>query len=91
MVLFYFLKQALVGSALVSSPSTVPTSALPPDSLCPSAPLLLKAGLRVTHLRYAQDSQAWQFLLPLSLGAEYWVAPRLSLYGQMAADLLTAG
>ncbi|MVN78333.1 hypothetical protein GO988_18540 [Hymenobacter sp. HMF4947] len=90
MALFYFLKQALVSTALVGSPSTVPLPALPPDSLRTTAPLLLKVGLRLTHLHYAHDSQAWQFLLPLSLGAEYRVAPRLSLYGQAEADLLTA-
>jgi len=64
-----------------------PAAAQPaaPDSI--PRPLLLKAGLRLTHLRYAHDSKSWQFLLPLSLGAEYRLAPRLSVYTQFEADM----
>ena len=59
----------------------------PPDSVLRTRPLLLKAGLRLTHLRYARDNQSWQFQLPLSLGAEYRLAPRLSAYTQLEADV----
>ncbi|RZK47264.1 MAG: hypothetical protein EOO59_18075, partial [Hymenobacter sp.] len=60
---------------------------LAPDSVPRAHSLLLKAGLRLTHLRYAHDSKSWQFLVPLSLGAEYRVASRLSFYTQLETDL----
>ena len=60
---------------------------LAPDSVQRPPTLLGKAGLRLTHLRYARDNQTWQFLLPISLGAEYRVAPRLSFYTQLETDL----
>ncbi|MDO7885499.1 hypothetical protein [Hymenobacter cheonanensis] len=67
---------------------------LAPDSVPRAHSLLLKAGLRLTHLRYAHDSKSWQFLVPLSLGAEYRVASRLSFYTQLETDVqasFTAG
>lgn len=89
----YFLKRALLGSALLLATVGLHAQSVVPDSAqAPQRPptLLGKAGLRLTRLRYSHDNQAWQFLLPLSLGAEYRVAPRLSLYTQLEADLLTS-
>jgi hypothetical protein len=52
--------------------------------------LLGKVGLRLTRLRYSHANQIGQFLLPLSLGAEYRAASRVSLYTQLEADMLTS-
>lgn len=88
----YFLKRALLSSGLLLAAVALHAQSPGADSTqAPQRPptLLGKAGLRLTRLRYAHASQAWQFLLPLSLGAEYRVAPRVSLYTQLEADLLT--
>lgn len=93
MVQRYFLKRALLSSGLLLTVAALHAQSLVPDStrVIQRPPTLLgKVGLRLTRLRYAHDNQAWQFLLPLSLGAEYRVAPRLSLYTQLEADLLTS-
>ena len=93
MAQLYFLKSILVSSALLAASPATQAQLPAPDSLAaPARPraLLLKAGLRLTHLRYTHDSKSWQFLLPLSLGAEYRVAPRLSLVTQLEADMLTS-
>lgn len=89
----YFLKRALLSTTLLLATGALHAQSLVPDSAqaAQRPPTLLgKAGLRLTRLRYSHDNQAWQFLLPLSLGAEYRVAPRLSLYTQLEADLLTS-
>jgi hypothetical protein len=52
--------------------------------------VLLKAGLRVTHVNYSPGSQTWRLVVPLSFGAEYRLAPRFSFYGQVEADLQTS-
>jgi hypothetical protein len=49
--------------------------------------LLVKTGLRLTHLRYSSESQTWQFIVPASLGVEYRLNPRFSIYGLAEADL----
>lgn len=49
--------------------------------------VLLKAGLRLTHFSYSPGSQAWRVVVPFSLGAEYRLAPRFSVYSQLEADL----
>ena len=92
MVQHYFLKRALLSGGLLLTGAVLHAQSWAPDSTqAIQRPLTLlgKAGLRLTRLRYAHDNQAWQFLLPLSLGVEYRVAPRLSLYTQLEADLLT--
>ena len=81
----YFLKTLLLGAGLLTA-AAARAQQLAPDSVRHPHRLLLKAGLRLTHFRYAHDSQSWQFVLPLSLGAEYWVAPRLSFYTQFETD-----
>jgi hypothetical protein len=73
----YFLRSLLIGAGLLAAGAARAQQAAP-DSVQRPPRLLLKAGLRLTHFRYAHDSQSWQFVLPLSLGAEYHVAPRLS-------------
>ncbi|TVT40437.1 hypothetical protein FNT36_13230 [Hymenobacter setariae] len=52
--------------------------------------VLLKVGLRATHISYSANSQAWSLVVPLSLGAEYRLAPRFGFYGQVEADLQTS-
>ncbi len=88
----YFLKRGLLcGGLLLLAAMLHAQPAVSDSSQATRRPptLLGKVGLRLTRLRYAHDSQAWQFLLPLSLGVEYRLAPRLSLYTQLEADLLT--
>ena len=58
-----------------------------PDSLPPSPRLLLKAGLRLTHLFYQPGRQSWQLVLPSSFGIEYRLQPQFSLYAQVEADV----
>jgi hypothetical protein len=81
----YFLKHVLLAAGLLTA--TAAQAQLAPDSVGRPPKTLFKAGLRLTHFRYAHDSKSWQFLLPLSLGAEYRVAPRLSFYTQLETDL----
>lgn len=83
----YSLSTLALGAGLLALASPAAAQQLAPDSLPPARPLLLKAGSRLTHLRYAHDNQAWQVQLPLSLGAEYRVAPRLRVYTQLEADV----
>jgi hypothetical protein len=49
--------------------------------------LLVKTGLRLTHLRYSLGSQTWQFVVPASVGVEYRLGSQLSVYGLAEADL----
>ncbi|TDN39684.1 hypothetical protein E4631_09640 [Hymenobacter sp. UV11] len=91
MAQLYLLKgMLLAGSLLLAAASDAQTPPAAADSVPRPPQVIYKLGLRLTHLRYAHDSQAWQFLLPLSLGVEYRVAPRLSLYTQFEADMLTS-
>lgn len=80
----------LAGSLLLATASAAQVAPAAADSVSRPLQIIYKLGLRLTHLRYAHDSQAWQFLLPLSLGVEYRVAPRLSLYTLFEADMLTS-
>jgi hypothetical protein len=52
--------------------------------------VLLKVGLRATHISYSANNQKWSLVVPLSLGAEYRLAPRFGFYGQVEADLQTS-
>jgi hypothetical protein len=83
----YFSQFFLLGAGLLALASPAAAQQAAPDSVWSARPLLLKSGLRLTHFRYAHDSKSWQFLLPLSLGAEYRLAPRLSVYTQLEADM----
>ncbi|QKG54525.1 hypothetical protein [Hymenobacter sp. BRD67] len=86
----YFLLTTILGSSLLLATAARSQAQQPAaDSVLHPPKLLLKAGLRLTHLRYTHDSQSWQLLLPLSLGAEYRVAPRASFYTHFEADMLT--
>jgi hypothetical protein len=82
----YVLNSLLLSAGLLAAAATH-AQQLAPDSVPRSRAVLLKAGLRLTHLRYSHDNKSWQFLLPLSLGAEYRVAPRLSFYTYLETDL----
>lgn len=57
----------------------------PPVAASPR--LLLKSGLRLTHLFYLPDARSWQLLLPLSFGLEYRFSPRFSAYAQAEVDI----
>jgi hypothetical protein len=83
----YSFKRFVLGAGLLALTSPALAQRAAPDSVQRSRSLLLKAGLRLTHLRYAHDSKSWQVQLPLSLGAEYRLAPRLSVYTQLEADM----
>ncbi|MBH8558588.1 hypothetical protein I7X13_11055 [Hymenobacter sp. BT442] len=64
-----------------TAPAAVPSSSVP------SPRLLLKSGLRLTHLFYLPDARSWQLLLPVSFGLEYRLYPRFSAYAQAEADI----
>lgn len=84
------LKRALFGIALLTTTAGAAQSLVPlrVPAAPPAAPkLLVKAGLRLTHLFYLPDNQSWQLVLPSSLGLEYRLKPTLSLYAQLEADI----
>jgi len=92
---FYFLKRGLLSAALTLTAALAAhaQAAYPaPDSgRGPMPPaVLLKVGLRATHISYSGSGQAWSIVVPLSLGAEYRLAPRFGFYGQIEADLQTS-
>lgn len=94
MVHLYFLKCGLLSTALtLAALAAHAQAAYPaPDSVGGPVPpaVLLKVGLRATHLSYSGSGQAWSVVVPFSLGAEYRLAPRFSFYGQVEADLQTS-
>lgn len=61
-----------------------------PDPVLIPPHVLLKTGLRLTHVNYSSSNQTWRVVVPLSLGAEYRVVPRLAFYGQVETDLQTS-
>lgn len=87
----YSFKNLLLGAGLLAFTGPALAQQAAPDSVQRPRSLLLKAGLRLTHLRYASDNTSWQVQLPLSLGAEYRVASRLSVYTQLEADMQASG
>jgi hypothetical protein len=84
----YFRKGLLLGLGLLGTAQAALAQGTPADSVqCPRPPhLLLKAGLRLTHFSYSPGSQSWRVVVPFSLGAEYRLAPRFSVYSQAEAD-----
>jgi len=90
----YFLKRGLLGAALSLAALAAHAQAIypAPDSGRGPVPpaVLLKVGLRATHISYSAGNQTWSLVVPLSLGAEYRVAPRFGFYGQVEADLQTS-
>lgn len=69
-----------LATATMAQPAPVPASAASPR-------LLLKSGLRLTHLVYLPGARSWQLLLPLSFGLEYRLHSRFSAYAQAEADV----
>jgi hypothetical protein len=72
---------------LVPAALAQPAGAAMPPMPEASPKWLLKSGLRLTHLFYLPGSRNWQLVLPSSLGLEYRLKPRLSLYAQAEADV----
>ena len=85
----YLLKISLLSLCLGGLALGADAQALQSDSVRWPAPsrVLLKAGLRLTHFSYSGSSQTWRVVVPLSVGAEYRLLPRLAFYGQADADL----
>ena len=87
----YVLKTGLVILGLLGVSLGAGAQAVSPDSVQRFAPpkVLLKVGLSLTHFSYSSGSQSqtWQLVVPLSVGAEYRLSPRLAMYGQADADL----
>ena len=75
----------LPGLAVTAQAQTGPSVAPPASDSSPR--LLLKSGLRLTHLFYLPDARSWQLMLPISFGFEYRLCPRLSAYAQAEADI----
>ncbi|MDB5270952.1 MAG: hypothetical protein JWP58_3992 [Hymenobacter sp.] len=91
LLLAHWLRVFALGVGLLpalTAPAQAQT-ALPatPPAPVPSPKLLLKSGLRLTHLFYLPDARSWQLLLPLSLGLEYRLSPRFSAYTQAETDI----
>lgn len=78
-----------IGFVGVAHAQSAPVQLVPALPVAPAQPkLLMKAGLRLTHLFYLPNgSGTWQLVLPSSLGVEYRLRPRLSLYAQAEADI----
>jgi hypothetical protein len=85
----YLLKISLLSFGLGGLALGADAQALQPDSARWPAPprVLLKGGLRLTHFSYSGSGQSWRVVVPLSVGAEYRLLPRLAFYGQADADL----
>jgi hypothetical protein len=95
LVHLYYLERGLLGTALALAVALTAQAQAPhpaPDSVRGPVPptVLLKAGLRATHISYSGSGQAWSVVVPLSLGAEYRLTSRLGFYGQLEADLQTS-
>lgn len=87
---YSLIKASLIGFGLLSTSWQAGAQAVAPvaEEAVPAPPaVLLKAGLRVTHFSYSSTSQTWRIVVPLSLGAEYRIVPRLAFYGLAEADL----
>ena len=73
-----------------AQPNTVQTPAIPAAAKPPHGRRLwLKAGLRLSHFTYAYAQRGAQFVLPISVGAEYRLTSQFSLYGLAEADIVT--
>jgi hypothetical protein len=77
----------LAGLAGVARAQAVPALPLPARAAAPK--ILVKAGMRLTHLFYLPDGRTWQLVLPSSFGIEYRLQPHLSFYAQAEADIAT--
>ncbi len=89
MSLSYSLKCSLLSASLLGLTVAAPAQSIAPDVSRAAVPphLLLKMGLRLTHLSYSPGSQTWRLVVPASASAEYRLAPRFSIYGSAEADL----
>lgn len=85
----YALKVSIASLGLLGLAFGAEAQTVASDSVHWPAPprVLLKVGSRLTHLSYSANSQTWQVIIPLSIGAEYRLTPRLAFYGQADADL----
>jgi len=72
------------GNAHAQAPLVAPTD---PSGPRPARRLLLKSGLRLTHLVYLPGQGSRQLILPVSLGVEYRLTRRFSCYSLAEADL----
>lgn len=82
------LRVLTISAGLLPALAVAQTPAIPTPSRA-SPKLLVKAGLRLTHLFYLPDGRTWQLILPASFGVEYRFQPRFSLYAQAEADIST--
>ncbi len=85
----YALKTGLLSLGLLGTTLGAGAQVISADSVRQPAPprILLKAGLSLTHFSYSSGGQTWRVVVPLSVGAEYRLSPRLGFYGQADADL----
>lgn len=86
---YSLMKAGLLGLSLLGSSWSAGAQAVAPAAEASPLPprFLLKGGLRVTHFSYSSGNQTWRVVVPLSLGAEYRVVPRLAFYGLAEADV----
>lgn len=86
LVLSTILPVSFTGAAHAQTAPVQPVPTLP---AAPTQPrLLLKAGMRLTHLFCLPGSSGtWQLVLPSSFGVEYRFRPHFSLYALAEADI----
>ncbi|WP_201987690.1 hypothetical protein [Hymenobacter rubidus] len=74
------------GRACAQAVATTQAAAVAVEAPVPPR-LLVKAGLRLSHLFYQPNGRSWQLILPSSFGCEYRLRPQVSLYAQLEADI----
>ncbi|RYY17075.1 MAG: hypothetical protein EOO36_10240, partial [Cytophagaceae bacterium] len=87
---YAFLKAGLLSIGVLGAAGSAQAQELVPAASPAPPSVLLKAGLRLTHFSYSSSSQTWRVVVPLSVGAEYRLTPRLAFYGQAEADVQTS-
>ena len=83
------LAALLVGATNLAC-AQAPAAPMAAELPAPPTPtkLLVKAGMRLTHLFYLPgNQQSWQLVLPSSFGVEYRLQSHWSLYAQAEADI----
>lgn len=67
-------------------PVALPPSTVSLEEAAPSSRLLLKVGLNAARSVRWSGYSGVSFRLPVTVGAEYWLSPTFTLYGQLDAD-----
>ena len=69
----------------VPAPASTPNAAVIPEAAPPSK-VLLKVGLNVARAVRWSGYSGISFRVPVTVGVEYWLSPKFTLYGQLDTD-----